>query len=112
MKERDMVDGPNMYAYARNDPMNHRDPSGGMSVPPNLVNGGGGSRYSYDDCPFAGYSDYWACVDYYSYRTPPPGYNALEYCVHVCYETPGPDGMSDCMGYCSLMGCGYLCGIL
>ncbi len=27
-----MVDGPNMYAYVRGDPINHRDPSGRMSM--------------------------------------------------------------------------------
>ncbi len=36
-----MVDGPNMYAYVRGDPVNHRDPSGRQQWPsPPLIDGG------------------------------------------------------------------------
>jgi len=77
-----MVDGPNMYAYARNNPVNARDPSGCMSVPPRYINGGGADL---EECPGSGYETYNDCVSA-QHGTPPAGYDSVaEYCSHICY---------------------------
>jgi len=83
-----MVDGPNMYAYVQNDPVNFRDPSGcfanPMGPPPNTFNGAGGGT-DLEECPGSGYETYNACVRA-QHGTPPAGYDSVaEYCSWICY---------------------------
>ena len=81
-----MVDGPNMYAYVGNDPVNARDPSGCMSVPPNLINGGGGNGNDLDTCPGAGYFDFYTWVRRNKHDVAITGYDSVaQYFSDICY---------------------------
>ncbi len=66
--------GPNMYAYVGNNPVNHRDPSG-LIAPDAVIDGGGGG--SSDPCyQLPGYDSIQECMQDWSY----------DYCVEHCYE--------------------------
>lgn len=94
--ENEVVSEYDMYAYARNDPMNARDPSGCFANPmgpsPSTFNGGGGAGR---DCPHATYDSFQDCVDYYKHTYGLSG--AADHCEDVCFGTveggsyPEPD---------------------
>ncbi|MFW6305311.1 MAG: hypothetical protein ACOC1V_06000, partial [Candidatus Saliniplasma sp.] len=85
-----------------------------MSPPPNQPNGGGGGN-DLDTCPYSGYYDFWACVDYQQ-GSPPAGYDsAAEYCSHICYDgdplPPGGFTKETCYDTCNAGGCIVLCAV-
>ncbi len=63
-----MVDGPNMYMYVRNDPINARDPSGRWNPGwgnPMLYNGAAGAPDDLSTCPNdPTFETYWDCLSY------------------------------------------------
>ncbi len=96
-----MVDGPNMYMYVRNDPVNFRDPSGRWNPgwgDPMLINGWGGGGDNWDDCP-----DDWYFKSFDECRM----YWSFDECMDFCFdyeEEPDPwtdeyDNLPDEPGY-------------
>ncbi len=92
--------GPNMYAYVDNNPVNHRDPSGmvdtGGAEPlpgpgEEKINGGGGGEYDLSTCPGSPLFDsYWDCIGDDRDLIPD------EDCTAVCYETGYVQGDGEC----------------
>ncbi len=75
-----MQEGPNMYAYVSNNPVNHRDPSG-LIAPDAVIDGGGGG--SSDPCyQLPAYDSVQECMQDWSY----------DYCVEHCYGDGGVGG--------------------
>ncbi len=80
-----MQEGPNMYAYVGNNPVNHRDPSGLMVS----AGSGGGSSIDFEKCPgdFR-FDTFWECFDEYESR----GFHSPgDVCITYCYDVPSFD---------------------
>ncbi len=80
-----MQEGPNMYAYVSNNPVNHRDPSG-LIAPDAVIDGGGGLA----NCPEANYDTIEECVDYHWYGMGEA--DAREFCHSICLNEKGTGG--------------------
>ncbi len=90
-----MQEGPNMYAYVGNNPVNKRDPSGMVEEggeeslpggpPPEMIDGGGAGD-PYIPCPDGPWESIDECIDFQT------GPNAIEECHDLCGG--GSDGVS------------------
>ncbi len=82
-----MQEGPNMYAYVDNNPVNKRDPTGLLAGEDKIDGGGGDSA----NCPEANYDTIEDCVEDRWYDA-----DARDYCYDICLtENGGEDGGSD-----------------
>ncbi len=80
-----MQEGPNMYAYVSNNPVNHRDPSGLMVS----AGSGGEGSIDFEKCPgdFR-FDTFWECFDEYESR----GFHSPgDVCITYCYDVPSFD---------------------
>lgn len=79
-----MVDGPNMYAYVGNNPVNKRDPSG-KYAPQDVIDGGGGGL-ELDACSNADYvhclcwNVFCGCAEYDYFFVSGQDAQCVDYC--------------------------------
>ncbi len=90
-----MQEGPNMYAYVSNNPVNHRDPSG-LVTPNAFIDGGGGINWGAD---YNMDYTYCICKEYYCECATQAGYVDLN-CINKCQNCIGDNiGCSDWENY-------------